>query len=317
MELFVNGQSIEFELENDNNSFDIIRSIADFCITLKPQQFLSKILINGNEYLFEDEDNLKNILINDIKKIEIETTNVIGHTLLLMNNFEEIIKYISNIINGSNWNDEYKKIYKSLELLKDGIEKIGSLFKNQDKFSFDSEIFNEAYEPLYKTLLNISKDNYPLGRDAVDNSNSDIDKILKTIKEVKGWLQSVELTDDTNEICNKSSLLVGEIDAIVPKLSNVPLLFQTGSDKEAMQTIQELTSILEKSIKIFVSCKGSDNEGILQEMDFENFFSTLTLNLKELMNSIENKDSVMIGDLLEYEFIPKVENIKSMLMKIK
>ena len=35
------------------------------------------------------------------------------------------------------------------------------------------------------------------------------------------------------------------------------------------------------------------------------------------MTSIENKDSIMISDLLEYEFIPNVEEIKSILTKIK
>ena len=317
MELFLNGQKIEFVLENDKNSFDIIKSIADLCITLKPQQFLSKILINGNEYLLENESELKEILIDDIEKIEIDTTNIIGHTILLINNFEEIIKYISTIINGSNWNDEYKKIYKSLELLKDGIEKIEYLFKEETNFPFNIDNFNEFYEPLHNFFINLSEEKYPLGKDSIENSNTNIENISTIIKNTKEWLKNFEIINFTEDLNNKATILKNDIDDIIPKLSNVSVLFQTGSDKEAMQIIQDFTSILEKSIKIFVNCKGNKNEYLLKEIDFENFFTTLTLNLKELMNSIENRDSVMIGDLLEYEFIPKVENIKNMLEKIK
>jgi hypothetical protein len=318
MELFVYVQKIEFELENDKNSFDIIKSIANFCITLRPQQFLSKILVNGNEYLFENETELKKILINDINKIEIDTTDIVGQTILLINNFEEMIKYISTIINGGNWNDEYKEIYKSLELLKDGIEKIDYLFKNEEpNFPFSNDYFNESYKPLHKLFINLSKERYPLGRDATENSNENIKNISNMIKNIKEWLKNVGYINSIEDLHSRALTLKDDINEIIPKLSNVSLLFQTGSDKEAMQIIQDFTSILEKSIKIFANCKGNKNEEILKEMDFENFFSTLTLNLKELMTSIENRDSVMIGDLIEYEFIPKIKNKKNMLKKIK
>ena len=47
------------------------------------------------------------------------------------------------------------------------------------------------------------------------------------------------------------------------------------------------------------------------------FFKTITSHLKELMDSIQNNDSVTIGDLLEYEFLPNLSEIKKLLIKIK
>ena len=35
------------------------------------------------------------------------------------------------------------------------------------------------------------------------------------------------------------------------------------------------------------------------------------------MSAIENKDSVMIGDLVEYEFLPNIEEMKELLGELK
>ena len=52
-------------------------------------------------------------------------------------------------------------------------------------------------------------------------------------------------------------------------------------------------------------------------MSFDSFFDSLTEKLHELVSAIENKDSVMIGDLVEYEFLPNIEEMKELLGELK
>ena len=45
----------------------------------------------------------------------------------------------------------------------------------------------------------------------------------------------------------------------------------------------------------------------------EDFFKDLTGKLQELMNAMTGGDSILIGDLMEYEFVPALEDIKAFL----
>ena len=104
-------------------------------------------------------------------------------------------------------------------------------------------------------------------------------------------------------------------------METIPVLFQSGQDKETMNIIQNLTDILEKGISLFILFKEKFNlhmdKYTVKEVSFEEFFKTVTEHLKQLMEAMQNNDSVMIGDLLEYEFIPNFNEIKSILLKIE
>jgi predicted transcriptional regulator len=88
-----------------------------------------------------------------------------------------------------------------------------------------------------------------------------------------------------------------------------------------MNVIQSLSVILEDSIEMFILFKETFklhmDKFTVKEVSFEEFFKTITSKLKELIEAIERKDSVMISDLLEYEFIPNVEEILKIMNKIK
>jgi len=111
------------------------------------------------------------------------------------------------------------------------------------------------------------------------------------------------------------------INKIIPSLGNVSLLFQTGEDTDAMNVIQALSVILEDSIEMFILFKETFklhlDKFTVKEVSFEEFFKAITSKLKDLIDAIQRKDSVMISDLLEYEFIPNIEEIQHIMNKIK
>jgi hypothetical protein len=148
-----------------------------------------------------------------------------------------------------------------------------------------------------------------------------INSMLFIMTKIKKWLVYSYKLPDREFVINNINKLISNIDNIMPKLENVPILFQTGEDKEAMLIIQALTEILEESIGLFVLFKESFkfhmDKYTVKEVHFEEFFQKMTELLKELMDSIQNNDSVVIGDLLEYEFLPNIQEIKNTLIKVK
>ena len=50
--------------------------------------------------------------------------------------------------------------------------------------------------------------------------------------------------------------------------------------------------------------------------DYNVFYSELNKVLKELLEAFKLKDSVLIGDLMEYEMAPRLEELKNFALEI-
>ena len=110
MEIFINGEKIPFELEKEENALDIINAIADYASKANPQQFITAIYINEIEHSYADEKKLKNIPIENINKLEIETKGIYGITMLSINQIEKFTDILLDIINSEKWESSFSKI---------------------------------------------------------------------------------------------------------------------------------------------------------------------------------------------------------------
>ena len=93
--------------------------------------------------------------------------------------------------------------------------------------------------------------------------------------------------------------------AMAESLDDVAVHLQTGKDKQAMDTIIRLTEILQAFMRS-LSWIGSD-EGIKQIANDMNGI------LAELEEALKANDTVLIGDLLEYEIKPRLLNLPARL----
>lgn len=321
MKIILNNVEINFELENEKSAFDVVNAIADFSSSQSPQQFITNIFIDDNEYYLTDESRLTKIAIGDIKTIKIETSDIFGISLLSLKQMEKFLLVIENIIYSSTWNSDFPEILESMSWMRDGIEQIASIFKTEkNAFVVEKLNFLNNFEKLSAFLGTIDQSNFPVKNEI----KKTVSILIKNLNDALAPFRQIvsENGDSSSEtIIPKIDMILEEIEIIIPKLSNAPVLFQTGQDKEAMEIIGNLTAIFEKSISLFVIFKENMNlyldKSTVKEVSFENFFSVITEHLKELMVSIENRDSVTTGDLLEYEFLPNLEEIKNILIKIK
>lgn len=323
MEIFINGDKIPFELESEKNALDIINAIADYASKANPQQFITALYINNIEYSFADEKSLKEIPLNKIEKLEVETKGIYGITMLSINQIEKFTEILIGIINSEQWEPSFSKIEESLKWMNNGIIQIITIFSGiKEKYLLGlGSQFNEYYNKIYTFFKNINPSYFPLKKEKKEDILIEIRGIQGIIGDIKKWLQETYKFLDRDTILENLNSLIVAIDDITPKLSNVPILFQTGEDQEAMNIIKNLATILENSIGLFAIFKEDSklhlDKYTVKEVSFELFFKTMTDQLKELMTAIENNDSIMIGDLLEYEFVPNIEEIKNIFTKIK
>lgn len=99
-------------------------------------------------------------------------------------------------------------------------------------------------------------------------------------------------------------------DSLKDDLKEVPVRMQTGKDADAIRTMMVAVEVINKAVRLLpgfsLAVPGSSSMRI-GEQSWGEFFSSFNDMLRELAGAFENKDGVLIGDLAEYEILPRLE----------
>jgi len=147
-------------------------------------------------------------------------------------------------------------------------------------------------------------DLYAFCRNVFSNGDVTPQTLLSITEEIQR-----EVNDPKNELINLEPIL----NEICVRLTDLPLDIQTGKDARAAQTIQLFSAVTEK---IFRLIKQLNTQGYLSPdvpqtddkslTELMSYFSNI---LKELLEAYEKNDSVLVGDLTEYEASPKIKEL--------
>ncbi len=106
----------------------------------------------------------------------------------------------------------------------------------------------------------------------------------------------------------------------VENLSDIPVLLQTGEDSRVMTIIHSFAGDFEslcQSLPLLKTIGEKNISAILvEEIPLEEYPAQLTPLLGELIDAIKANDTVLIGDISEYELAPKVESLASVLTTV-
>jgi hypothetical protein len=93
-------------------------------------------------------------------------------------------------------------------------------------------------------------------------------------------------------------------------LAEIPVLLQTGKEDEAMKTVLFFIEIFNKVIRVLPELRscGVDTSAIrVDGAAMPEFYSSFNEVLRQLTEAFEHKDAVLIGDLAEYEILPRMK----------
>jgi len=115
-----------------------------------------------------------------------------------------------------------------------------------------------------------------------------------------------EIQTPVDEFSNLRPLL----EETCARLTDLPLDIQTGKDARAAQTIQIFSGITEKIFRVYrqleiqgyIPQDAAEKELTGQICEFNGF-------VKELLFAYESNDTVLVGDLAEYEIAPRLQKI--------
>ena len=114
-----------------------------------------------------------------------------------------------------------------------------------------------------------------------------------------------EISDPGREI----DISETQVKAIAARMEELPLDMQTGKDQRAAETVQLFSQMGEKLFRIFFIQK---TEGLsLETLIIDNqparvFIEEFNAVLEELSSAYENHDTILVGDIAEYELAPRL-----------
>jgi len=149
-------------------------------------------------------------------------------------------------------------------------------------------------------LLTLSANTFSQGDMSPDMLRSIVEEMLR------------EVNDPVKEFENIGPL----VNETCTRLIDLPLDIQTGKDASAAKTIQVFSGITEKILRVL----GQLNiQGFLPQPDSEKPFVKIIVDfgnvVKELLEAYERQDTVLVGDLAEYEASPKLKELYEVIMK--
>lgn len=107
-----------------------------------------------------------------------------------------------------------------------------------------------------------------------------------------------------------------EFNNLIEPLKQIPVEMQSGKDACAKQTIIKLSDTMNLFCSLITwSSLFPETFGQLkvEDKDFSQFLGDFSKILNDFKDALENSDSVLIGDLAEYEICPRLESISNAL----
>ena len=122
-----------------------------------------------------------------------------------------------------------------------------------------------------------------------------------------------ELRDPAAELAKTGPL----VDEICGRLEELSLDIQTGKDARAAETIRAFSGVAEKIFRIFNMLKLAGfpvGEITVENASITTYITDFGTALRELLAAYEQHDTVLVGDLAEYEMAPRLHRLHAAIL---
>jgi hypothetical protein len=131
---------------------------------------------------------------------------------------------------------------------------------------------------------------------------------------------SIELTTISgNDVKSMLAGLGNKFVRRIDELVEIPILLQTGKDLRVMEIINEFSGDLHSLYRIIplLGLAGfTDGKPDIDGTPLGDYPSVLAPFLRDLLEALEKKDTILVGDLSEYEIAPRIERLGAILSSI-
>lgn len=147
----------------------------------------------------------------------------------------------------------------------------------------------------------------------VDGSTFEADTLDPLFARDPSGISTIELdTINSQDIIGMLRDFGNRMSGFVPQLKEIPVQLQTGKDMTVLETIHRFSLDLQGLYQVLPLIPLARLPGEISAVDgipFGEYPSELAPVLSELIKALEIKDTVLAGDLSEYELAPRIERL--------
>jgi hypothetical protein len=294
MEILLNEKKLEFTLENEKSLGDIVNGIENW-VGLS-DHIITSLRLGDTDLYSEPSEKWRNIPLDKVSSLAV-TTKSAGEVYIT--NMETVLNYLILLKNCVKTKDA-----KALNELKSGfpfmlqslsyISRSGNDAELENRIAGLSVFFN-GLEPGLFTGWTAEK---------AGKANEMIDFIAHRV--------TAEMEKSKNPQ-NALKEILAALRNSIKDITEVSILLQTGKDKRAMEIISEFSDNLQKLLPVLVAMDRSGEINLkelkVSTQPFRDFYNNLNQVLKQMVEAFNSRDYVLIGDLMEYEIAPKLNEL--------
>lgn len=255
MEILINNVNIDFELQNEKKSGEILSALERELS--ENYQTICSFQIDDSGTNNSEFNELLNIPVSSIKRISIHTKPL----------SEMCLTAIDDLLTEFNISPpDKKKIESKLSYL----------------ISINPRVFGQLKDLIEKGFIREGQ------------------IFLTLLREV--LLNPYEYLKDC----------ANKLEILLPNLEEIPVFFQTGKDKEVVETIAVFSDLVLNLIRA-LGLLSSVAKGILPEKigetSFKEFMEEFNSVLVDFTDAFSSGDTVLTGDIAEYEILPRAGDL--------
>jgi hypothetical protein len=287
MEILVNGEPLDFSLEQEQSLGEVIDGIQQW---LHEGEFLlTSLTVNNEQVPIHNRDEWDSRGIETLQSVQIEALprNQVDQTTILA--LDEYLSMLHAALQEGD-NAAMRELADELPHVQ---ERISQLFPSlSDENGMSTVLRDDAL------------------KDGVIPRDQALTDQLNEVARLRSLLMSRarEYAHPVREL----AITLGQLSAASDELEEVPVQLQTGHGAEAMKSVITLTELLGRVFRLTPLVSAAEDAGGLDIEKIRTFTLETGEVLSELQQAFEIQDTVLVGDLLEYELAPRMRSVSEL-----
>lgn len=292
MDLYINDEIVDFTLESEKTLADVIRSLERWLADRK--MVIAGLSIDGAACSQNELERKQALPVEDVREIRVTASDFLN---LEAEGIQVLTTFFRSLAASLRENDghvaDLLERYPEAESTLRFLLGAGADAETALKQAEWEKLFSGTTPGMIAVWDASTRDRAVGVCDYFIRALDQKNERYRTLEQ-----SSLKLTRDT----------IAKLRDITARLTDVPVLLQTGKDSEAMQTIASFTELAQLFLRLISSILTPEKRRaiVIDHMNVEEFTQRLNAHLRELVDAFEKKDFILIGDLCEYEIAPAI-----------